>query len=258
MGFQLSNGERITFTFAGTVIPDVASEFQQIGEFIEGYAPAYYQNNWFFVSNTFTKIIDIPNNCVIRTNELSKETHIFGFSEGMAPVQNNAGYYSFINLKGETIIGFIFSDFGVFKSGIAPVRIYRDCEKSCWGYINSRGKWILQPQFWSAKSVSEGLAEVQINGMYGFINPSGKIAIPLKFTSVGNFRNGLCFVSESESFDNYYVINIYGETVISGPFQDFYDFNNGTAIVLQNKRCLSIDTKGNVLEVLNDSFFGSD
>ncbi|MDD3685763.1 MAG: WG repeat-containing protein [Bacteroidales bacterium] len=258
MGFELSNGERISFTFSGIGIPSTISDFQLIGDFSQGYAPASYLDNWVFIDNTFTKVLDIPYECVTQTNELDNSVYIYGFSDGMAPVKNSEGLYSFINLKGELITGFRFKDFREFKSGIAPVCVNSESYENCWGYINKKGQWIVEPKYYNAYSINDGLALVELNNRYGFINEIGGIAVPIKFTFAGNFCDGLCFVSQTDEFGEFYVINSKGDIVISGPFDDFCNFENGTAIVQKGQKCLRINTKGEIVEILHDSFCGND
>ena len=41
-----------------------------------------------------------------------------------------------------------------------------------------------------AGDFSEGLAEVKLNGKYGFIDKTGKEIIPIKFDYTSGFKNG--------------------------------------------------------------------
>jgi len=255
MGFRLSNDSTIVFRFKGTVIPDNKKDFQYFGDYSEGYAPAMYYDNWLFVDASLTKIIDTNYDCIMYNNELSGENYIYGFSEGLAPVKNSDGKIGFIDKTGKLVIDFLYSDTGGFSYGIAPVCVHPDCDNACWGYINKNSEWVFEPQFWSALPINYGMAGVQINGKYGFIDCNGELAIPLIFTAIGRFSDGLCFVSMSENQADFFVINKFGETIIDGPFDNYLqEFRNGKAIVSKKGECLEIDKSGQVLRKLNNSF----
>jgi len=42
-----------------------------------------------------------------------------------------------------------------------------------WGYINTEGKWVINPQFEHVNDFSEGLAAVEKDGEWGFIDKQG-------------------------------------------------------------------------------------
>jgi hypothetical protein len=180
----------------------------------------------------------------------------FGYTE---PVKNSEGKIGFIDKTGKLRIDFRFTDTRGFSEGIAPVCIYPECDNACWGFINTKGEWILEPQFWSALPVTDGVARVQINRKFGFIDTKGKLVIPLQYNTAGRFGDGLCFVSLSENETDYFVINTKGETIIAGPF-DYYssEFRNGKAIVSKNGDCLEIDKTGKILRKFDPSSCGQE
>ena len=67
-----------------------------------------------------------------------------------------------------------------------------------WGYVNTEGKFLINPQFYDAAWFIEGLAQVSNEeGKFGYINPKGELAIPYQFVSTTPFSEGLaCVVSE--------------------------------------------------------------
>ena len=46
-----------------------------------------------------------------------------------------------------------------------------------WGYINSTGKFVLEPQYEDALPFSDFLAPVKVEGKWGYINGEGKFII---------------------------------------------------------------------------------
>ena len=52
------------------------------------------------------------------------------------------------------------------------------------------------PKFEDAGVFSDGLAQVRINGKWGYINTDGQVAIPAAFDSATPFRDGLAQVTQ--------------------------------------------------------------
>lgn len=47
------------------------------------------------------------------------------------------------------------------------------------GFINSRGKWIISPQFDVASNFGEGISSVSLGGLHGLIDETGAYTAPL-------------------------------------------------------------------------------
>ncbi len=87
------------------------------------------------------------------------------FSEGYAAVKKNGRYY-FINRSGRIVInrnGYLHA--GTFKEGLA----FAKHSNGLYGFINKQGEWVIPPQFEEARSFSDGMAAVKVNGKWGFI-----------------------------------------------------------------------------------------
>src|SRR5207237_1438165 len=76
--------------------------------------------------------------------------------------------------------------------GLAPV-MANEADK--WGYINKSGKFAIPPQFDLALCFSEGLASVKVNDKWGYINRTGTMVIEAKFVEADSFFDGLARVS---------------------------------------------------------------
>ena len=97
-----------------------------------------------------------------------------------------------------------------------------------WGYINSDGRIMVEPDFRWTGSFSEGLAPAQSGWQYGYVNPEGEFAIDDRYEWAGPFSEGLALVR----FDGRYgFINKNGEFVINPVFTDGYAFSDGRAFV---------------------------
>jgi hypothetical protein len=101
--------------------------------------------------------------------------------------------YSVINQKGEILFNPPFGIVGSFSEGLAAVETTVS-KVMKWGFIDTTGRVAIPPQFDSALHFKEGFAPVKVNEHYGFIDKTGKIVIEPKYTSVGWVSNGLAAV----------------------------------------------------------------
>lgn len=76
-----------------------------------------------------------------------------------------------------------------------------------WGFVDEKGKIVIEPKFDDAKSFSSGLAGVKNGDMWSFIDTNGKIVIEGNFEDVDYMNDaGLCFV-KTEGYWKY--ISLY-------------------------------------------------
>ena len=113
------------------------------------------------------------------------------FKEGFACVYDS-GRYRFIDKNGNFAFGETakFLSAKSFSNGLAA--IYADNGK--WGYIDTKGKIVIQPQFEGAFNFDEKLAPVIKSGKIGFIDKTGKFVIQPVYESATEFENGLASV----------------------------------------------------------------
>jgi hypothetical protein len=63
-----------------------------------------------------------------------------------------------------------------------------------WGYITPSGAVAIAPRFEDAGFFYEGRAAVRINGQWGYIDTDGRLAIPAQFSTATRFSDGLAHV----------------------------------------------------------------
>lgn len=56
-----------------------------------------------------------------------------------------------------------------------------------WGFVNAKGKFIINPTFEDAKGFSNGLAPVKLNGLWGYIDNKGSLVYEPQFQWAGHF-----------------------------------------------------------------------
>jgi len=121
------------------------------------------------------------------------------FNEGLASVRDKmSGLFGFINTKGAWAIPPKYTGGGYFNNGIAAVQISVGGSKKLFGAIDNQDRWVLNPQFERMGNFSEGYARAgDSNGKTGFIDMSGKFAIPkiwynfpMAFSGDSDFHSG--------------------------------------------------------------------
>jgi hypothetical protein len=100
-----------------------------------------------------------------------------------------------------------------------------------WGYIDGKGKIVIEPRFDEAHKFSEGLALVTTKLKAGFIDSTGKFVIEPKYTFAFDFSEGLAAVGISMDDERGY-IDRKGNIVIKPAFSWAGPFKDGLAQVL--------------------------
>jgi len=97
-----------------------------------------------------------------------------------------------------------------------------------WGFMDVRGKTVIQPRFDDAGYFFNGLARVKVGKLWGFTNEAGKIVIPLQFEAVGDFREALAPVRAGKKWG---YIDQKGRMLVAPAFQGAAAFREGLARV---------------------------
>lgn len=145
-----------------------------------------------------------------------------------------------------------FNDAYNFSEGLAVVEV-----NGMWGYIDKSGKIVITPQFESASSFFEGLAAVKINGKWGYIDKSGRMIIEPKFRDrierLGDFSEGLATVLLWNNVERYLFayIDRNGKTIVDPKYSYAGDFSEGLASVRGNGIAGYIDKNGKMVSERN-------
>lgn len=208
-------------------------------------------------------IIDASGKYIVKP----KYNYIGEFSDNRAIV-NDSKEFKVIDEKG-TVLFKSDNYIGYYQDGVA---VFADLDKNSqwiYGYVDKQGKIIIKPQYKSAGNFKKGRAVIQIDdneyaiinksgeilksfnhpfvgdinegllpfkekmdGNFGFIDESGNIVIPPRFTGIEGFNNSRAVVNESEDFSNKYgLINKKGEYVIKPQYNDIYQLGENRVAV---------------------------
>ena len=124
-----------------------------------------------------------------------------------------------------------------------------------WGFLNTKGEWVIQPQWKKVRAFNKGLAPVSNGDQWGFIDMEGKLVIPFAYADAEIFGdNGLAPVKAKKLWG---FINTAGVMVLPaeydisvGPTFNFKSmfaekgFNDGVARVRKDKGWGYINEKG--------------
>lgn len=168
----------------------VASEFDYIGPFKEGAAPARRGESWGYVDRYGAEVIPFLYKRALPD------------SEGIFPVELAVRGWAFLKSDGSYLTQCKFASCESYSEGLAAVQ---DAVSNLWGFVDRSGNVIVQPQFTKVGAFSENQAAVYVGGSvdenddpqggkWGFCNSSGTITIHPSYDEVGLFRGGLARV----------------------------------------------------------------
>jgi hypothetical protein len=166
------------------------------------------------------------------------------FAGGRALVHTSPprAQWSFVDRLGRRIApGFSYAK--DFSEGLALVGV-GEWPSTKFGYIDSSGRMVIPPRFSGAGSFSQGLAPASEGGLWGYIDRSGRFVLPPKYEDCEPFSEGLAGVKINGRWG---FINREGQIVIEATWDGVDSFSEGLATVRQNDLMGVIDKRGAVI-----------
>jgi hypothetical protein len=84
-----------------------------------------------------------------------------------------------------------FTHAGLFHHGVAPVEV-----NGVWGFIDRKGNWVLEPEFAGVLRGGDGRFGVLRGGRWGFISINGAMIVDPVFEDAQPFRDGVAAVKQ--------------------------------------------------------------
>ncbi len=132
----------------------------------------------------------LPNRLVFSLLILSAVGLVYrANAQTLLPIQLN-GQFGYINTDGRLVIEPQFDFGGDFANGLAPVG-KKTGRDFRYGYIDEKGMVTIPIQFQDAREFSEGFAVVRFRDRYGFIDRNGKFIADPVFDKAFSFSDGL-------------------------------------------------------------------
>lgn len=180
---------------------------------------------------------------------------------------NRVGY---IDKDGQLIIPFEFDaivageggeslEFNDFSEGLAAIS-----KNDKYGFIDTKGKVVIEPKYEWASSFSNGLAIVSAEGLYGAIDKQGKTVIPFEYQALANFHDGFATAArppkDPEDYESKYgLINKQNEVVIPFMYESMGNLSESLIAVKKDGKWGYVDTKNKAIipitlkyEMVND------
>ncbi|MBB3698446.1 WG repeat-containing protein [Flammeovirga yaeyamensis] len=130
-------------------------------------------------------------------NELAEFTyHIIGEDYAIVSKKGKSKLRGIVDTNGKALSKFEFKKIGPFKEGLAfAQKDGKTAKDRKYGYINKKGKWVINAQYNKAKSFSSGFAAVNIKNKWGFIDLNGKLVLPTKYSQAEDFKGDITEVN---------------------------------------------------------------
>lgn len=151
----------------------------------------------------------------------------YAFVGGLAPVKELEQKWGFIDTQGNYVIQPQYDDATRFSQGLAAVNAGGQ-----WGYIDPSGAYAIQPRFSDARIFSEGLAAVCADGKWGFIDKTGSFVIEPAYAGAETFVNGVAPVQNGEGL--WGLIDKQGKVVKAPQYNDYADIEGYMKYVDRN------------------------
>lgn len=226
---------------------------------------ASYSDGYFVIKHTLKKhwIIADKSGNVTAQIPLSKIDSIYPFSGGVAAASSklhksaaNKPLFGFINPKGRWVIQPNYLSGGYLKSGLTAVK----SRNKKYGLINKRGKWVMKPTYhYLGTPNKEGIMSAAIaSKSRGLLDLRGNWVSQPRFESHYHFKEGLAAVQQKGKWG---YIDQDGNMVIRPRFDFAGSFLKGAAVVRVGKKYGSIDHQGKwLLEPIyeNSAYYRAD
>lgn len=126
-----------------------------------------------------------------------------------------------------------------FSEGLAVVE-----KNDKYGYIDKTGTFIIPVEFDDAKAFNEGVARVKKDTRWGYIDKTGKPVTAFEFNNASSFSEGVARVAKGIQWG---YIDKTGKTIINFQFEDAESFSQGLAKVKKGNKWGYIDKTGKTI-----------
>ena len=116
--------------------------------------------------------------------------YIYPVQNGVCRVVSAESKYALCSKDMSIIFPAVYEDMGQPRGGFVSAK-----KDGKWGYLNLKEKtWLVNPSFDQAEPFHEGRAAFKKEGLWGFVDNTGKVIIEPMFGQVSRFSDGLCGV----------------------------------------------------------------
>jgi hypothetical protein len=221
--------------------PITSYVFDEVGGFAEDRGPVRVDNMWGYIDGTGNFVISLQYRLA------------WGFYQGRAIVYqaDEAQWPDEVRCTIIDTLGGVVSrpDGGDCRGSSESVMVLRGKE-SKYAYVRADGTLMTPFKYEWAEPFVNGLAAVRLDGRIGFIDPEGRIAIPLRFD---RDTGAMCNRDFSEGLIPVMIrgrcgyIDGTGAVAIPPRFDIARGFHDGLAFVCADRRCGYVDSSGSIV-----------
>jgi len=162
-------------------------EYEYAGSLNNGVAPVKTGGKWYIVNENGEQVTDKT------FDEIYLDGKGIGFRNQRGFARSGQNYF-LIDTNGETVGSKQFEEVTLF-AGELPAAVK---ENGKWGFINTEGEYVIEPQYEAARPFSNNLAAVKINGLWGYITLDNELVIDAKFDEAFDLTDqGTAIVKEN-------------------------------------------------------------
>lgn len=180
-----------SYGYYNTEMKEIAGGFDVASSMNEGIGAVCSQGKWRLLDSEGKQIGKEYREIVINVRDMA-------YQNKRIWVSDEEDNYYMINMDGERIgDGSVENSKGFTVSeGMAAVE-----KNGKWGFMDSEGTMVIDPQYEDARSFCNGYAAVEQSGKWGFIDEQGTIVIEPQFVDVRDFSNGNVFVKRAGEWE---------------------------------------------------------
>ncbi len=166
-------------------------------------------------NNPITALVKSNSALVRVSNQIAVTTRLLEAADPFLIPYRKGDKWGFCDRDKRIVIDCVYDEVAFFSEGLAAVNF-----NSKFGYIDNVGKLVILPSFEKAYSFNScGLAEVYLNGENMLIDKSGKAEYSFVNVTIHDLRNS--YEIWDENFITLGLINRFGKMTLSPPYELF-------------------------------------
>ena len=135
-----------------------------------------------------------------------------------------------------------YEDASAFSEGLAAVQ-----HQGKWGYINQSGEYVIDLLFLRVAGFSEGMAAVWDGNRWGYVDQAGNIVVDLQYSGVRTYREGLTWVCQDGKDGKWGMMDKFGKMILQPMYDNAFSFSEGLARVELDGEWGFVDRNGKVV-----------
>ncbi len=161
------------------------------------------------------------------------------------------GKWALYSPFGENLTGYIYTNAGEFENGLSAVSI-NDGTSNKYGYVNDSGDVIIPFKYTTAQKFKYGKAIVSLGSSYGIIDIEDRAVIPFEYSGF-NPSYDYNVIAAADKSSKWGLIDFANNHLTKFMYDYIFDFHDDHAAVLYNGKYGVINTSGSLVVDINYS-----